>query len=429
MWEYERRNLVLSQRELDLGARVSSGPMPDRFAACREILSYDSKNHDLLKQCQNCGDRYPCQIKYCDKCFNSPLVATNWRVDPMRFIGWDVVNPIIYSEHVGYGGYRHIQRVQNMMEPFYGLPVKEVAPITVKLCCLQGGEDYVAVKNFYQGWMREIATGFRDLIHADVKLVYRFEWSWTTAGNAKWQLPFRAPGVVDSTEMNPDQVVAFLHCHGLAHFPGFRFTEAGQFFRMVFDGPWQVYVSEPVPDGMVKVRTSDPSLITFAEPSSPPGSKIILPDHPDDAYDLLDLGSDNQIRSVSVDQLLDAMAAERHLDDEEDHISDTSYQDHAAGIAGFVNYICKEHLPKAVSGYQRRASINTSGIASDGSSSRHSVPSTGQEPDPERRLTPEQMVIACHGDAELKRAFHGRRLTHTTGTIKKQKSKGKKVAP
>lgn len=422
MWEYERRNPVLSQRELTLGAQVSSGPMPDRFAACREILSYEPKNQAMLKKCRNCGHPLHCQIKYCDKCFNSPLDPKKWRVDPKLFIGWEVVNPIIYTQRVGYGGYRHIQQVKKMMEPFYGLPVKEIAPFTVKFCCLQGGEDYVAVKDFYQGWMREIATGFRDLVHPDVKLVYRLEWSWTTAGNAAWQLPFLAPGVVDVATMDPDQVVAFLHCHGLAHFPGFGFSKAGSFFRMVFDGSRQVHISEPVPDGVVKIRVDDPSLIAFAEPSLSAGSHNALLDHPDDAYDLFDLTSDNQTRSLSVDQLLDAMAAERHLEDEHDDIFVTSYQDHAAGLAGFVNYACKEHLPKAVSDFQKRRSGDASGIAAGKSPIQDSASFNGQEPHLGKSLTPEQMVIACHGDAELKRAFFRKKLTQTVGTVKKSKS-------
>jgi hypothetical protein len=337
-------------------------------------------------------------------------------------MGWDVVNPIIYTERVGYGGSRHIQRVKRMMEPFYGLPVNEIAPFTVKFCCLQGGEDYVAVKNFYHGWMREISTGFRDLIHSDVKLVYRFEWSWTTAGNASWQMPWRAPGVVDATTMDPDQVVAFLHCHGLARFPGFEYSKAGQFFRMVFDGPWQVHVAEPVPDGMVKIRVNDPALITFADPTLSTGIHV-LSDHPDDAYDLFDLGLDSQTQSFSVDQLLDAMATERHLEDEDDTIFETSYQAHAAGLAGFVNYACKEHLPRAISRYQKQASIEPPGAVAGHLLKPPSVSSTGQVYEPEKRLTPEQMVVACHGDAELKRAFHSRRLTHTLGTVKKSKPK------
>lgn len=419
MWEYERRGLVLSQRELTLGAQVSSGPMTDRFAACREILSYEPKNQAMLKKCQNCGHPYHCQIKYCDKCFNSPLDPSKWRVDPKRFVDWEVVNPIIYTQRVGYGGRRHIANVKKMMQPFYGLPVKEIAPFTVKFCCLQGGEDYMAVKKFYQDWMHEIATGFRNLIHRDAKLVYRFEWSWTTAGNAAWQVPFRAPGVVDTTAMNPDQVVAFLHCHGLAYFPGFRFSKAGQFFRMVFDGPWQVHVSEPVPDGIVKIGVNDPALMNFAEPSSSAGSHNILTDHPDDAYDLFDLGPDFQTPSLSVDQLLDAMASERHLEDEEDHSFHTSYQDYASGLAGFVNYACKEHLPKAVSRYLKKTGMEATGIAADESSNQHSISSSDQGRNSEKRLSPAQMVVACHGDAELKRAFYRKRLTHTVGTVKK----------
>jgi hypothetical protein len=424
MWEYERRSPTLSQRELTLGAQVSSGPMAGRFAACREILRYDPNNSYLLNRCLNCGHPHHCQIKYCDKCFNSPLDPRKWHVDPTRFISLEVVNPIVYTQRVGYGGYRHIEKVKKMMEPFYGLPVKEIAPFTVKFCCLQGGEDYVKVKDYYHSWMREIATGFRDLIHPDVKLVYRFEWSWTTAGNAAWKLPLRAPGVVDATKMDPDQVVAFFHCHGLARFPGFEFSKAGEFFRMVFDAPWQVQVEEPVPDRVVRIRVHDPELMSYSEPSFPDSKQNNLIDHPDDVYDIFDLVSDDPTLSCSVDQLLDAMAAERHLEDEDADSVCATYQHYAAGLAGWANYACKEHLPKAESSFQKKATIKAASVGADGSPNQHS----GQEHNSEKKLTPEQMVVACHGDAELKRAFHGRRLTHTLGTVKKSKTKRSKAS-
>ena len=412
MWQYERDRPAFSLREIELGEQVSKGPMSQRFSACREILSYDTNNQPLLQRCRNCGDRYPCQIKYCDKCYDKPLDPSNWHVDPSSFISEDVLNPIKYSQHVGHGAFRHVQRVQRMMEPFYGVPISQIAPFTAKFCYLQGGEDYVAVKKFYHQWMREISVGFRDLVHPGVKLVYRFEWSWTTAGDAASRLPLRAPGVADVTTMDPNQVVAFLHCHGLAHFPGFTYSEAGQFFRMVFDGPAQIHVATPRTDSLGGVAGSESRLLEVEKQAFIHDRKTNLPDHPEDADHWLGIAPYRQTVATTVDQRLDALAAAHRVEDEASHCPEADALARASGLAGFFNYACKEHLPKAQSRYHRLADeIATGNAAGD------------REHTSNRKLTPEQMIVACHGDAELKRAFHGQRLTHTFGTIKKSKPK------
>lgn len=385
----------------------------------------------MLHRCNNCGDRYPCQVKYCSKCFNSPLDPNGWRVDPHRFIADDAVNPVYYQPNVGWGAYRHIQRTLRMIEPFYGLPVREIVPATIKFCYLQGGEDYVAVKNFYHHWMREIMDGYRHCVHPDAKLTYRFEWSWTTAGQAKWDLPFRAPETADVAAMHPDQVVALFHAHTIGHFPGFEHSEAGQFFRMVFDGASQVHVSTPRPDTIMEPQTEGMSALAVHEPSQPiKKTETIypcLPDHPCDEEIPLGMRSHDQSPrqfSASVDARLDALAQHMNETDEEwDFVLPADQKERASGLVKYAQYACKEHLPKAESRYVKNRSgqghKNThvsSPTASGGSSG---VSNSGTH----TVLTQEQMVIACHADVELKRAFHGKRLMHSFGTIKRKKTK------
>lgn len=289
--------------------------MEGRFAANREILSYDPANWPILNRIRKCGDPYPCQEKSCEKCNNAPLDPQAWRLDPSRYIAQDVVNPVYYPHRFGKGSFRRIQNITKMIEPFCGLPVNEVAPFTNKFAVFQGGEDYRAAKQFYVQWMREIGNGFKALVHPDVKMTYRFERSWTTAGQVKWDLPFRAPGLMDVRDMNPDQVVCLFHVHGFAHFPGFKYYEAGQFFRMVFEGSWQVHVAEPKLDDVLKDLSRDMSWLKLQDPllidNSNHSDEHFLPDHPDDVDDWFEhyLGScPAPHQAPSIDERLDAMA-------------------------------------------------------------------------------------------------------------------------
>lgn len=165
--------------------------MKDRFVANRELLSYDPLNEPMLPSISKCDDPYPCHKKSCDNCYNAAFDPDGWRVDPSRFIADDVVNPMRYRYPLGKGSLRHPQNTQRMLEPSYGLPVNEIVPATIKFCVLQGGEDYVAVKEFYAHWMREIAQGFKEIIHTRVILKYRFGWTWSTACQVKWELSLR----------------------------------------------------------------------------------------------------------------------------------------------------------------------------------------------------------------------------------------------
>jgi hypothetical protein len=424
MWRYEQINPALSKRELELGAVASHGSMNNRFAASREILSYDPRYNRMLDRYRKCGDPYPCHMKFCEKCFNAPLDPNGWRVDPRRFIADDVVNPIIYRPYVGIGAYRHVQRALSMIKPFYGLPVDQIAPATIKFCVLQGGEDYVVVKDFYHRWMRQIGQGFRDLVDSRVKIVYRFEWSWTTAGQVAWNLPFRAPGVADAKAMHPDQVVALFHAHCFAHFPGFHYSEAGQFFRMVFDGSGQVHVATPRPDEVITHVGGDASGLLIEDQTLLPSYRNPIPDHPDDETIPWTDGSDQQGLgrfNASIDKRLDALA---ELYDQQDccivHDLPNAGPERASGLVRFASYACKEHLPKAYNRYQRRdTGVHPTPKPCRSSSQMDHSHTCGKETLPPT-LTPVQMVIAVHGDAELKIAFHRRRLVHSFGTRKRR---------
>jgi hypothetical protein len=423
MWRHERINPVLSKRKLELGAVASHGSMNNRFAASREILSYDPRYHRMLDRYRKCGDPYPCHMKFCEKCFNAPLDPNGWRVDPRRFIADDVVNPVIYRPYVGIGAYRHIDRTLGMIEPFYGLPVDQIAPATIKFCVLRGGEDYVAVKEFYHRWMREIGQGFRDLIHPGVKFVYRFEWSWTTAGQVAWNLPLRAPGLVDTKDMHPDQVVALFHAHCLAHFPGFHHSEAGQFFRMVFDGSWQVHVATPRPDEVITHAMGDAYGLVVEDQGLLTSDRERIPDHPDDALIPWAYGSDQQALAQfdgSIDKRLDALA-EKYGEHDGCIVHDLPITgpERASGLVKFASYACKEHLPKAHDRYPRSNTrvLSNPGQCCSSSQTKHSRAGKTEVKVP--TLNPKQMVIAIHGDAELKMAFHGRRLVHSFGTRKR----------
>lgn len=385
--------------------------MGGRFAANREILSYDPANWPILNKIRKCGDPYPCHEKSCEKCNNAPLDPQKWRLDPTRYISQDVVNPILYPHYVGKGSYRRIQEITKMIEPFCGLPVNEVAPFTIKFAVFQGGEDYRAAKQFYAHWMSEIARGSRALIHPDVKITYRFERSWTTARQAKCKLPFRAPGLVDVRDMDPDQVVCLFHVHGLAHFPGFKHHEAGQFFRMVFDGSWQVHVAEPKLDDVLKDLSSDMSWLELQDPllsnSSNHSDEHLLPDHPDDVDEWFEHYRESghtPRHAPTIDERLDAMAdlyaqqVELDLDQ-----ASVDQNDLASGLVGWASYCCKDHLPKA-----------------KGRWADHS-----NDPDnPETvsvKLTAEQMVIACHADMEIRRALHRAKMMHSLGTRERKR--------
>ncbi len=414
MWAYEQRGWEPLGSEVQLGARVSKGPLPSRFEAVQDILRHDHKNRTMLEQIDRCGDGHPCQHKYCHKCYGRPLDPKRWRIDHNNVIAEDVMNPVYYNDWVGKGPYRHIQTIQNFLRPFYGLPIDEIAPFTTKFCYLHGGEDFVAVKDWYSKWMRVIGQEFRRIVHPDVKFSYRFEWSFTTAKDAVWDLPLRAPGIAEVKKMNPNQVVALFHCHGIAHFPGFTHRQAGQFFRMVFDGPSQVHVATPRADQVADAYGSWPSMIELEEAVS---SRLItapLPDQPEAAAWPNDIDSIQSGCMASKDHIWDAMVDELFGDDE-------VVEDGRSGIAGFVNYLHKEHLPKAESRYQKLADANQ-----DQSSSA----SSGEvvTPCPSKVLSPEQMVIAVHADAELKRAFHKKRLTCSYGTQKKARSTKSKAA-
>lgn len=395
--------------------------MRQRFASCREILSYDSENRRLLDRCRKCGDRFPCQVKYCEKCFHVPYDPSGWRVDPKHYISDDVVNPVYYKPYVGPGAYRRIQQTRKMLEPFYGLPVDEIAPTTIKFCYLQGGEDHVAVKDFYHSWMRDLMVECRSLYHPNVKLAYRFEWSFTTAGQATWDLPFRAPGVKDVQEMDPDQVVALFHAHCVAHFPGLRHSEGGQFFRMVFDGPSQVHVATPRYDQILLPNDSGRSAIRIEEQIHLTNESMSLLDHPDDiCFHINDdaLGQCNITDRLSIDARLDDLASRLGMVDYDcgEVLEDTEVE-RSSGLVKFIDYLHKEHLPKAISRYDKhsnnRAFDDNGSRCSGGFAASVSAPPN----DSVVRLSPAQMVVACHADAELKRAFHGKRLTHSFGTM------------
>ncbi|MDJ0685736.1 MAG: hypothetical protein QNJ84_13615 [Alphaproteobacteria bacterium] len=212
----EQRYWPLSDFEVQLGKQVSTGSMLGRFEAEQSILRHDLQNRKLPERIDRCGDRYPCQSKYCKKCYGHPLDPKRWRVDQHNIIAEDVLNPVYYNDWVGHGANRHVQRIQNFLKPFYGLPIREIAPFTIKFCYLQVGEEYVAVKDWYSKWMRVIGQEFRRNVHPGVKFTYRFEWSFTTAKDAVWDMPLRVPGVLDARTSDPDQVVALFHCHGLA---------------------------------------------------------------------------------------------------------------------------------------------------------------------------------------------------------------------
>ncbi|MCT4557642.1 MAG: hypothetical protein N4A61_06230 [Pelagimonas sp.] len=117
------------------------------------------------------------------------------RQDKRKFIAKDVLNPVYYNDRVGIGPFRHIQKVQKFLEPFYGLPINEIAPFTTKFCYLQGSEDFVAVKDYYSKRMRDIGLEFCRIVDPDVKFSYRFEWSLTTAKDAIWDMPLSKNGV------------------------------------------------------------------------------------------------------------------------------------------------------------------------------------------------------------------------------------------
>lgn len=356
MWEYQAKKPVLSEDELELGYQASFGSMSARFAASREILGYDYQNWDRLRRCSQCGERYPCQDNYCDKCFLEPLDPNAWRVDPAKFISADVVNPVYYPRYVGKGAYRHIKRITGILEPFYGLPVAEIVPATIKLCYLQGGEDYAAVIDFYAARMREIAVQFRQIVHPGVRLKYRFERSWTTAGQAKWDLPLRGPGIVDVKTMDPDQVVALLHVHCIAHFPGFHHSEAGDIFRMMFDGPWQVHVSTPRPDKIVGeycgrqdgLRLGDLVLSDDANDAV----ELLLPDHPEDrlipeCLEHAEATLQKEMRHVDLclNILADLYDQQTGSGDYETRPEDIERK---SGLVGFASYICKEDRKSVV---------------------------------------------------------------------------------
>lgn len=423
MWRYERINPVLSKRELELGAVASQGSMNNRFAASREILSYDPRYHRMLDRYRKCGDPYPCHMKFCEKCFKAPLDPNGWRVDPRRFIADDVVNPVIYRPYVGIGAYRHVQRALSMIEPFYGLPVDQIAPTTIKYCVLQGGEDPIAVKSFYHGWMSELGRGFRDLIDPGVKIVYRFEWSWTTAGQVTWDLPLRAPGVVDVKDMDPEQVVALLHAHCFAYFPGFHHSEAGHLFRMVFDGSSQVHVATPRYDEIIPHVGNDGAGLMIENQSLLASDRQRLPDHPDDeliqwTYDQDQSGQGRF--DASIDKRLDALAEQFNQDDLcIVHDLPSMGPERASGLVRFASYACKEHLPKAHDRYPRSNTRVRSNPGQSCSSSQTKHSRAGKTEVKVPTLNPKQMVIAIHGDAELKMAFHGRRLVHSFGTRKR----------
>ena len=97
----------------------------------------------------------------------------------------------------------------------------------------------------------------------------------------------------------------------------------------------------------------------------------------------------------------------------------------SSGLVNYIDYLHKEHLPKATSRYDKhsnnRASGNTGCRCTDGNTASVTAPVN----DRVVRLSPAQMVIACHADAELKRAFHGKRLTHSFGVMTRTKCRSK----
>ena len=151
-----------------------------------------------------------------------------------------------------------------------------------------------------------------------------------------------------------------------------------------------------------------------------PKPAIQLPDHPDDAAWPHDINNTQSDCDTSKAHIWDAMVDELYGDEEEieDGCED---EDGRSGIAGFVNYLHKEHLPKAESRYQKLAEAKQD--QSSSTSSYETVTTCLS-----KVLTPEQMVVAVHADAELKRAFHKKRLTCSFGTHKKSQSTKKKAA-
>ncbi|WP_299146043.1 hypothetical protein [uncultured Tateyamaria sp.] len=318
-----------------------------------------------------------------------------------------------------------------MLEPFYGLPVDEIVPATVKFCYLQGGEDHVAVKKFYHCWMRELMIECRSLYHPDVKLAYRFEWSFTTAGQATWDLPFRAPGVTDVQEMDPEQVVALFHAHCVAHFPGMGHSEGGQFFRMVFDGPSQVHVATPKYDQILLPNDGGQSAIRIEEQIRIANESMSLLHHPDDIdlhYDDT-FGQGNITDRHSIDARLDDLALRLGMADYDcgEVLEDTDVE-RSSGLVNYIDYLHKEHLPKATTRYDKQSKNPTSEHNECRCASDLTASSSMPANDSFVRLSPAQMVIACHADAELKRAFHGKRLTHSFGTMNRTKCRSNTAA-
>jgi len=131
-----------------------------------------------------------------------------------------------------------------------------------------------------------------------------------------------------------------------------------------------------------------------------------LPDHPDDRDDWCDRNNDFghiHRQTNSIDERLDALA-DQYDEQLASHVDQAVIDQHdlLSGLVGWAAYCCKDHLPKAKS---RLAD--------------HSL-----DPDnPEAvmvKLTDEQMVIACHADAEIRRALRGARMMHSFGTIKRK---------
>jgi hypothetical protein len=144
-----------------------------------------------------------------------------------------------------------------------------------------------------------------------------------------------------------------------------------------------------------------------------------LPDHPDDVDCQIEAEADQSACTPSIDQRLDAMA-DAILDDDDCKDDNCDEEDGASGLAGFVNYIYKDHLPKCESRYEKLADSQQSDrqlTATNGTTSSRV----------KKALTPEQMVIACHADAELKRAFHGKHLTCKFGVQRKASPKRNKA--
>lgn len=380
--------------------------MRQRFAAGREILSFDLANHDMLCRIRSCGNPYPCLTKYCPKCYESPIENDGWRVDHRKFIAEEVVNPVRYHGNVKPGTHRHIKNAMSALEPFYGAPVDEVAPITIKYAVLQGGEDYLAVLDFYRQHMKFTVDAMRRCIHPDAMLVHRFEWSWTTAGQVRQNLPLRAPGIVDARDMDPDQVVALFHSHGFAHVPGQNRFDTGNLIRLMFDGCWQVHVGNPRKDTL----TGPTEIVRLLKIEHPQKSHLDpfdgysreTNDHPREALDCDEPYWEfiRQKDTFKIDARLDALDPDPDGNFDQWGLDIDARKERTPGIIGYATYMGKEYLPQAYS--------------------RHTKRSTDTNPS-DYFLTPEQMVIALHGDAELKLAFHGKRMVQHCGTCARKK--------